>query len=126
MFISSLHQPYPQHHSSRVRSANAEIFDHTSLVPGLSGARATIRRLLFCVLEKLGFSRIPLSSTAEQSFVGDVRVRTTSHRSKRALGRAPAPETPPGKRALERAPAPEPTPVERVLRRATAPRGTLA
>ena len=52
------------------------------MVPGLSGARATIRKLLFCVLENLGFSGILSSRTAEQSAAGDFRVRTKSHLSK--------------------------------------------
>ena len=83
-----------------------------------------IKRLLFCVLEKLRFSEIYPSSTAEQKFEGDVRVRTKSHLPKecsgdttgqRALGRARVPETLPVQRGIERAPKPEPE-----------PRGTLA
>ena len=46
--FSNLHQSYPQHHPSRERSVNAKTFYHTSVVPGLSGARAMVRRLLFC------------------------------------------------------------------------------
>ena len=51
-----------------------------------------IKRLLFCVLEKLRFSEIYPSSTAEQKIEGDVRVRTNSHLPKRS-----AAETPPAR-----------------------------
>ena len=46
-------------------------------VPGLSGARATSKRLLFCILEK--FVCVEFYHPAQQqSFEGDVRVRTKS------------------------------------------------
>ena len=59
---------------SRVRPFNAETFHPTSVVPGLTGARATVRRLLFCV--KFGGFGILSSSEAKQSFGGYIRVRT--------------------------------------------------
>ena len=99
----------------------------TLAIPGLSEARATIRRLLFCVLEKLRFCGILTSCTVQQcrAFVGDVRVRTRSHPPKES-----AAETPPVQRVRRRGQAPESTPVERALGRASvlepAPRVMLA
>ena len=46
------------------------------MVPRLSGARATIRIFLFCVLEKKEVSGVsPCSTIKQQSFGGDAQVR---------------------------------------------------
>ena len=82
VFISSLHQPQAE------RRLPIEL-----VVPWLSKARATIRRVLLCVLGSIGVSRILLSSTAEQSFEGDVQVRTKSRLSKENKGNATGPES---------------------------------
>ena len=92
MVISSLYQLHPQHQSPRVKPVNAETFDHTSVVPGLSRARATIGRLLSCVLENLRFPVNPFASTAEQSF-GDVRLRTKNRLSKESRRDNPSPDS---------------------------------
>ena len=47
------------------------------VITGLSGARATIRRLLFRILEKFGCVEF-YHPAQQQSFEGDVRVRTKS------------------------------------------------
>ena len=71
MIILSLHQRYSQHQPSHVRPVNAETFDPTSdVVPGLSGARGTIRRLLFCVLENLGSWEFNQHSRALEEMFG--------------------------------------------------------
>ena len=49
---------YVKDQPSRARPVHAKAFHHPSVVPGLSGVRVTIRRLLLCALENLGFSGI--------------------------------------------------------------------
>ena len=60
--ISSLHQPYPQHHPSSVRPVNAETFHHTS---DKSGARAYDEEAVVLCFGQFGVSGIlPLDSRA--------------------------------------------------------------
>ena len=65
----------------------------TLVVQGLSEDRATIRRLLFCVLKKLKFYGIlPSRKKAEQSFEGDIHIRTKSHLPNESRGDTTGPE----------------------------------
>ena len=58
---------------------------------GLSGARATIKILFSCVFGKFWVPGIVPSSIAEQSFEGDIQVRTTSHPLSESKGDATGP-----------------------------------
>ena len=55
------------------------------MVPGLSGVRVTIRRLLFCALKKLGFSGI-LDAVQQSKALKEIHVRTKSYLPKERRG----------------------------------------
>ena len=91
----------------------------------MSGARATIRRLLFCVFI---FFILPSRIYSRADFwrrysTEDEESPTEEARETLPVQRAPAPKAPPAKRALGRAPVPahESTPIERALGRTPVP-----